>query len=70
MILCSKEELGASALRRKVSWGLTCKTAVFGSEGVLERCGNLLSCSVFAGFVKPSEVRGARRVTELFGPLS
>lgn len=62
MIWCSREESGASALRRKVSWGLAYKKATFGSEGVFEKRGNLLSCSVFAAFVKHSEVRGAEEL--------
>lgn len=46
----------------EVSWGLTCEMDVFGSEGMLEECGNWLSRSLFPGFVKLSEVRGAEEL--------
>lgn len=62
MILCSREESGASALHRNVIWGLSYKMDAFGSEAVFEKCGNWLSCRVFSGFVKPSEVRGAEEL--------
>lgn len=52
MILCSREESGASALRRKVSWSLAYKMATFGSEGVFEKRGNWLSHSVL-GLLNP-----------------